>query len=655
MLAVFLCFVFQSAIALGQDKIEQYKQQLLNATTNEQKNELHVEIYRYYMASSLDSADKYTQLGLAYFTAHNFKPGIANMLVCKGGLYSQTGMLDIAKKTEEEAITLFTALNDEVGIARANSILGVVEGKKGNFSGAKQYFLKALKVYEHTKDKKGIADIYLKLGVANFYGGNNDKALEYYHKALDQTKGEELSPTTLHILNNIGTAYAKKGLMDSGKKYISTALELCKGQAYANLRVTPLCNMGNFYEMSGQLDQALEYYNQALALAGNERLSEEYVRILLVIGNVKMQRNPNEGEAMLLDALNRAKETDQKNILVDVLEGLISLYKHQHNYEKTVTYLEMQSKLKDTLFNLDREKMNGNLEAMYDVEHMNARVRTLEWEQQAQRTRRNIMLFIAVILLVGLIVLFYFLLKTKKLNAQLLKREQELDKSNQVKDKLFSIVGHDLAGPMGAMPVVLNMCRTQNMPEEEKNKMMGLLERNAKANYETLQNLLSWGKSQIRGVTLDQTNFDANNAAGSELRLIGSAAEDKSIDIVNNLSDGLTLFADINHYKFIVRNLLSNAVKYTNPGGRVILNAAPDGKGAVVFSVSDQGIGMSQSDCSRVFDTFGKSKPGTANETGNGLGLKLCKEFVEQNGGRIWVESEQGKGSTFYFTLKEGK
>lgn len=644
-----------NATTYGQEKGDQLILALRQAKSDSQKTTLYTKIYRYFMASNLDSAEKYTQQGLAYFTAHVYKPGIANMLICKGGLYSQTGMLDIAKKTEDEAILLFNELNDPIGKARAYSILGIVEGKRGNFIESKQYFLNALKIFEEKKDKKGIGDIYLKLGVANFYEGNGDKALEYYKKALAEMQPGEINATVLYILNNIGTAYAKKGQLDSGRKYIARALQLCEGPAYANFRITPLCNMGNFYEMSGDVNKALEYYNEALVLAGNEKLSEESVRILLVIGKVKIKTNPAEAEALMLDALNKARETDQKNILADVLDGLIMLYKTQHNYEKAFTYLEQQKQLSDLLFDLDREKMNGNLEAMYDLEHINAKMHKLELDRQAEQSRKNIVIFVALILTVGLTVLIFFLLKTRKLNTQLHKREDELDKSNQVKDKLFSVIGHDLAGPMGAMPVVLNICRTQNMPEEEKSKMLGLLERNATASYETLQNLLSWGKSQIKGITLQQTNFDANNAAGSERRLIVSAAEDKSIEITNNIAEGIMVFADINHYKFIMRNLLSNAVKYTNIGGRITINATTDGKGYVVFSIKDQGIGISAGDCAQLFDSLGKSIPGTANEAGNGLGLKLCKEFVEQNGGRIWVESEQGKGSTFYFTLREGK
>jgi signal transduction histidine kinase len=185
--------------------------------------------------------------------------------------------------------------------------------------------------------------------------------------------------------------------------------------------------------------------------------------------------------------------------------------------------------------------------------------------------------------------------------------------------------------------------------------LLGLLEKNAIASFETLQNLLSWGKSQIKGVTLAQTVFDANGAAGSERRLISNAAEDKAIQITNNMPDGVMVYADMNHYKFIMRNLLSNAVKYTKNGGTIEISAKPDNKGFVVFSVADNGVGMAADVCKNIFNSFGKSVPGTENEHGNGIGLKLCQEFVEQNGGRIWVESEQGKGSTFFFSLKEGK
>jgi signal transduction histidine kinase len=141
----------------------------------------------------------------------------------------------------------------------------------------------------------------------------------------------------------------------------------------------------------------------------------------------------------------------------------------------------------------------------------------------------------------------------------------------------------------------------------------------------------------------------------SEINLLKIAALNKNILVHNNVPSATRVYADRDHVKIIFRNLLSNAIKFTQPGGKVEVNVVPStAAGFITFVVKDSGVGMDAEQQKRIFDSVSESKPGTANEAGNSIGLMLCKSFVEENGGTIWVDSHPDKGSSFYFTLKAG-
>ena len=231
-----------------------------------------------------------------------------------------------------------------------------------------------------------------------------------------------------------------------------------------------------------------------------------------------------------------------------------------------------------------------------------------------------------------------------------------MKKASAVKNKLISIIAHDLIGSIRFMPIALGLIRDKSTPREDADALLVNVEQNAIASFETLQNMLDWGKTQIQGVVLDKANFSVTDVTTEVLQFIDIVAQNKQIRVENKIPAGLVVFADINHFKFVIRNLLSNAIKYTNKGGVIQINAKlSDDSSHIIFSVKDNGIGVSANKKAHIFEPYVTSSNGTDNETGNGIGLNLCREFVTENGGRIWMESEENKGSVFYFSLSAGK
>jgi len=165
--------------------------------------------------------------------------------------------------------------------------------------------------------------------------------------------------------------------------------------------------------------------------------------------------------------------------------------------------------------------------------------------------------------------------------------------------------------------------------------------------------MLDWGKAQIQGITLRQDKVNIYMVIEEILKFVKIVANNKGVIIKNEIYPDVFVFADQNHLRFIFRNVISNAIKYTPEGGEVRISHEQQAEeGMEVFSVKDNGVGISEEKVNGIFEQYGQTQPGTNNERGNGIGLWLCKEFILQNGGRIWVESEPGAGSVFFFSLK---
>lgn len=237
-------------------------------------------------------------------------------------------------------------------------------------------------------------------------------------------------------------------------------------------------------------------------------------------------------------------------------------------------------------------------------------------------------------------------LRTNKIQQQNL----QLEEVNNVKDKLFSVVSHDIKGPLSSLHLALTLAKTGSLSTEEFQELSAGLELRLAQTTEFIDNLLQWAKLQMRGETFEPDKLDLCELARESVQLLNPECKQKGITLRNNLEGTLDAFADLNMMRSVLRNLLTNAIKFTKPAGTITINAyRVDSK--IIISVSDTGVGIPDSNRARLFTLTSITTAGTHQEKGTGLGLILCKEFVEKNGGRIWFETEERVGTTFYFSL----
>ncbi|WP_167618090.1 hybrid sensor histidine kinase/response regulator [Maribellus sediminis] len=247
--------------------------------------------------------------------------------------------------------------------------------------------------------------------------------------------------------------------------------------------------------------------------------------------------------------------------------------------------------------------------------------------------------------------------KLIKLNASLeekvKERTKELSVANASKDKFFSIIAHDLRSPFNALFGLTDFLigSWEEIDEETKLELITDLQNTSKVTYNLLQNLLEWSRSQTGKIVVEAVESDAGQIINENIAVLRKQADHKQITLANNVPEGTLFYADKNMISTVFRNLISNSVKFTNIGGEIEISVNSQ-NGLHEFCVNDNGIGMDEATLNKLFLITEKVKrSGTANEEGTGLGLILCKEFVEKNGGSIRVESTRDVGSKFFFTL----
>ncbi len=234
------------------------------------------------------------------------------------------------------------------------------------------------------------------------------------------------------------------------------------------------------------------------------------------------------------------------------------------------------------------------------------------------------------------------------------KRTEELRTANKTKDKLFSIIGHDLKAPfnsiLGTTELVISSIK--DLSDEEISELMMNINSSSNQLLILLENLLSWANLQSEKITINKEKISLYSIFEEAKKLYAINALNKSITIHNDISSSATAFADRNMIQTIARNILSNAIKFTPIRGDINI-AAQEKNGVIILSVSDNGLGMYREEIEYLMKNNRQivSTEGTSQEKGTGLGLMLCKEFITRNNGRFWAESIKGEGSTFYFSL----
>jgi signal transduction histidine kinase len=644
-----------------------------------------------YKSSSPDSAYYFFNKALLLAQQSENKKAEANVYDEIGVLRRSQGNYDTARIQFKKALKIYRELNDSSGIAGSTNNLGTVHFFQGNFKKAIEYYQQAMKLFNKLNDQGGVADCNNNIGLIHWRQKNYSRAEEYQLKAAEDYK--ELGNKTRqgYSLNNLGVIYGEQGEYEKSLEYYKKAASIFEESGQLNYAKSSYQNMGIVYKNLGQYKNAMRHYLKALDIA--ERLKDKNMRST-ILGNVsELYKTLADSVAETADQrsyyLKRAIETGEQAIdyardinalpLVNSnAMSLIEIYKAAGKINRALEVSQLHNELQDSLYNKEKTKAIEELEQQYQAEKKQLRIDKLEKEKalQAAKVKNQRILIIAFIAGIVLISLFSFVVyrqSRRNKKAYKLVKEQneeienqkesisrqadELRKLDATKNKFFSIIAHDLKNPFNSL-----LGNSELMIEKWDNTQKGDLKEYvydmheaSKRGYNLLENLLEWSRAQTGRLEINPTDLNLYDIVQQNIFLLQPNADMKSIQIKNNIDEDVYVYADQNSLTTIIRNLLSNAIKYSEHLGTIKIGYRLESDQVKIF-IEDNGVGIPSRNHDKLFKIDESySTKGTNSEKGTGLGLLLCKEFVEKNDGTIGFDSEQGKGTTFYITLPKGQ
>ncbi|MBE9666235.1 tetratricopeptide repeat-containing sensor histidine kinase [Mucilaginibacter boryungensis] len=619
-----------------------------DTTSIETYNKL-VSRYRY---DKPDSAVFFAQKGLEQAIKQKNINGQALMLNQLGMIDDNVGRYDESHKKYQQALNLYQQTANAKGMSAENIRLGVVEMRKGVYDKAIGYFLEALKISEKSNNISGEMEANLTLGEAYARQKQFDIALKYFHIAESLNSKLPFSNLTLNMYVDFGSIYREMSRFDEAKKYLNKGLPLSRVPQYQGLNITLTTTLASVYAKQGNKAKSIELQKAALEKARKINNYIRQVQILSALAATYGKDNATNALFYYQQAIDLAQSKDDHKLVIESLNSMAELYTSQTNYKAALAAKSKQYDLADKYFYKEMSKQIASLQAAYELNQSKAKVQELSFKNKQQDLERKAILYVMVAAILLLLVVGFFFYKTRHLNSLLNKTNQSLQEANQVKDKLFSVLGHDLRSPFVSVINLVEFIDDDDINSQQRKELLGQLEDTSKASLETLNNLLKWGEMQIKGIRLNQTAFKAKPIINRNIAMLLDSAKHKAITINNSVDDEIAVFADADHFDFVIRNLISNAIKFSYVNGVIDISAEKDHpNGKITIKVKDSGVGIPADQLDLIFNIHNISTTGTNNEKGTSLGLLLCKEFIELNGGEIKVESEAGRGSIFSISL----
>ena len=640
---LFVCILLISLSAKADEsKISTLLSSLKTEKVDSNKIELFSKIIEHYYLANPDSAIYYLEKGKEFAQQKDNLKGIGLMCICESKIKQSHSEFQKAKESALKAVDIFYEIDDQKGLGIAYNILGVIEAKSGNFSLSTSYLLRALKIHETRKDDDGIILDKLALGIVNIQVNNFKKAFNYLSSSYQIAKKTN-NISVIDACSNLGMLFAMQGDMHKAIQYFELALADASKTTNVAQRITLFNNLANAHAKLNDVNKAKDFYAEALRLSLKFNFPEEQARVKLNIGLLYEKSNPRLAISYIEESLNIAKGVQNKMLLIEIYESLYVLKNKIKDFEGALDALVNFNAYQDTVLNLENKSEIELLQSNFELEKSRAEIKEFELIAQKQEQRKIfvILLIIAILCILGLVT--YISFKRKRLN-------KALQKSVLIREKFLSVLTHDLKTPINNVLSLINELDKENLSAEEKRTLLDVLKKQTQLSMITLDNILRWGQLQFKGIKTNPKEFYVVQLIKNNIDLFDVNAKRKNIKFDLDFDVDLKANTDEDQIDFIIRNIFSNAIKYSKFDSTITVGVRKYNNEQLVISIKDQGIGMNSETLHSLFSTDPKINYGTSSEKGSGLGLLLCKEFIEANNGAIWVESVMGESTTVSFT-----
>ncbi|UJH67113.1 tetratricopeptide repeat-containing sensor histidine kinase [Allomuricauda sp. SCSIO 65647] len=664
LLWIALSFAPVSAQKSTRDSLLHKIKSLEKARESHQKDTIYIDLlnslalkYRYYNSDSLLLLSK-NALNLS--ERANYSKGKCMALLELGAFFSDQG-------NSEKAIRYFTSALNEASstknnklIIKARNSLAGEHAYLGDNAKALNIYLLTIELAEKENDLPMLS--ILNENIANLYAAQNDydSALDFYEKVKDINESVGKPIPSAETMSNVASLYADIEKFDYAMFNINQSISIFERYEILDWLAYAYEVKGKIYLKQKRYKWALYWYDHSQLL--HEDLDDDRAKIDLLNGMSQAhlgQENDSIAEIYALQGFDVSKKIKSLEGQKDCSKTLYEIGKKRSDFDTALKYHEIYQRLSKVLSRRDTEKSLAMLKVKLGYEKQKQELIDENNRSLAKQRNYTILAFVIFFILLAITFLVY---RNQKMQKKLYKELQnktksleeneiELKEINTTKDKLFSIIGHDLRGPIGALQSLLDLFSGGDLTKDEFVGQMPKLKSDVDSISFTLNNLLSWGQTQMNGAVTKPKRISLNSIVEENINLLSKIAIKKSIRLINELPDNAYAWADKNQIDIVVRNLISNALKFTPENGLINIKAV-EKKENWEITVRDTGIGMDPNTQSMIFsENSNFTTYGTNNEKGTGLGLSLCKEMVHKNKGEIWVESFVKKGSCFYFTV----
>ncbi len=567
--------------------------------------------------------------------------------------YYNTVHVDSSTYYAVQALNLSMQLGYKRGISLAYLSLGTLNLRKGNVPLTINYLEKSIQLADSIRDHKILATGLSEMGLCMVHLEDYYRAIEYYKRALDfQNKLTNDNSNLVNIQMNIADAYLDNNNLKEADYYLTHALAWGEEK---NSDFGWLLNMfGSWHIQQKNYAKADSVLQLAWSKIEKENDIFNKADNRYYFAKLKLAQNEIQpAHEYAKEALNYYKQTGFTFDLERIYKVLSIIESKRGRIQQSLDYLLLSNVLHDSTQN-SRARNSALLFEKHEKENQKLLEKNKEALQEVTSRNQRIII-VASFLIFGIITigLLLWIQQKQRSNELLMKSNQTISELNTSKDRLFSIIGHDLKGPLNTLNAFFALVQNNadSLTVNEIKKLSHDFDKSLKNSFNLLENLLEWSQSQTGAIDFKAEEFDLCVVLRENQELFKGLADHKNITIINDNTLPLWVRAHRYSTNTVVRNLLSNAIKFTHRGGVITLHIEHIGQ-LLKISITDNGVGISDSVIQKLFKIGTKhSTPGTALEKGTGLGLLLCKDFVEKNGGKIGVESTEGQGSTFHFTI----
>lgn len=666
------------------DEIDSLALELAFKDKDSLKIETSIELIKsLYKIKEYDRALRYIIESEKLSNSIKYKEGIAEITFYKSLIYAQKGDYINAVSGYNKSKALFQSLQDTLSVAKVNNSIGLIEIQRGNYNKGLQYSLSAIKELESRNLINELNLTYSNLAKAYYKIGADEKAVEFYSKALEVQ--EKLNDVVGIYESSVKLAelYSRKKEHRKAIDYYEKVLA-SKESKNDSVRGKIFPKLGGEYLKFRDYDRASKYLVQGYNINFRNEDKANLLVSLTNLGDLNIQQNRLViAEKQLLEAGEIAKSLDNKTALLRHYNLMKTLDSTRNRYDRAFMWQRQYYELNDSL---KKNKVSSvensipqhqiDLNPSFDIpnkDYNNSQQTTLtELTKADDRLNKFKLIFYGLLGALAIVSTFLIVIYLKRnnhikyvqeleeknikielQNEAFLEQTKHLENINNVKDKLFSIVSHDLKDSLSSINGFIDLLKDGSLSRDEFDNLIPELSENANNASLLLFNLLNWSKSQMQSLEPNPTLFDVQEVFEEKIKLIEQRLESKGIKLVDHTLRDFA-YADRSMFEIVIQNLLANALKFSKSGDKITISNYIS-NGSCVISVADTGIGISKTNIEKLFKNISFTTMGTNNEKGTGLGLSICKELVELNNGKIWVESTLGVGSTFYVQLPKSR